>query len=84
MEKERVTIGDPVAIAGTILIPVVKLSSKCQLACGGIFFSGVKQPVSIVAASSAVKKAFDITGDEISLDQLMQEAPGLAEILEQA
>jgi uncharacterized spore protein YtfJ len=82
MERERVTIGDPVAIAGTTLIPVVKSSFKCQLACGGIFFSGIKQPISIVVASPAVKKAFDVTGEEISLNQLIQEAPSLAGILE--
>ncbi|MBN2463936.1 MAG: hypothetical protein JXB43_10110 [Dehalococcoidia bacterium] len=84
METERVTVGDPVAIAGTTVIPVVKLSFNCQPSCGGIFFSGVKKPVSVVVTSPSTKKAFDVTGEEISLDQLIQEAPGLAEVLERA
>jgi len=84
MKTERVIIGDPVAIAGTTVVPVVKLSFNCQPSCGGIFFSGVKKPVSIVVTSPSTKKAFDINGKEISLDQLIQEAPSLAEVLKRA
>ena len=84
METERVIIGDPVAIAGTTVVPVVKLSFNCQPSCGGIFFSGVKKPVSIVVTSPSTKKAFDVNGKEISLDQLIQEAPDLAEVLKRA
>ena len=84
MEKKRVIISSPVAIAGTTLIPVVKSSLKCQSSGSAIFFSGVKQPVSIVVASPSAKKAFEITGKEIPLDQLIQEVPGLVRMLERA
>ena len=82
MEKKRVIIGSPVAIAGITLILVTKMSLNCQPGGNNIFFSGVKQPVGIVVASPSTKKAFDITGKEIPLNQLIQEAPGLAGILE--
>ncbi|UCH51938.1 MAG: hypothetical protein JSV54_04125 [Chloroflexota bacterium] len=82
MEKERIIIGEPVAIARTTVVPVVKLSFNCQPSCGSIFFSGVKKPVSIVVASQSSKKAFDINGNEIPLDQLIQEVPDLVRMLE--
>ena len=77
-------VGSPIAIAETTLIPVVKSSINCQLSGNTIFFSGVKKPVSIVVASPSAKKAFEITGQEIPLDQLIQEVPDLIQILERA
>jgi hypothetical protein len=84
MEKKSVTISSPVAIAGTTLILITKLSFNCQPGGSNIFFSGVKQPVGIVVASPSTKKAFEITGKEIPLNQIIQETPGLAGILERA
>jgi hypothetical protein len=84
MKKKKVTISSPVAIAGVTVILVVELSLNCQPSGSGIFFSGIKQPVRVVVASPSTKKAFDITGEEISLGELMQEAPSLAEVLERA
>lgn len=77
-------VGRPIAIAETTLIPVIKSSLNCQSSGNTIFFSGVKQPVSIVVASPSAKKAFEITGQEIPLDQLIQEVPDLIQILERA
>jgi uncharacterized spore protein YtfJ len=84
MEKKRVIIGSPVAVAGITLILVTKLSLSCQPNGSNIFFFGLKEPVSFVVASPSTKKAFEITGKEIPLDQLIQEVPGLAAILERA
>lgn len=84
METERVIVGNPIVISGTTVVPVVKLYFNCQPSCGGIFFSGVKKPVSVVVSSPSTKKAFAVTGEEIPLDQLIKEAPGLAEILEKS
>jgi hypothetical protein len=82
MEKKRVIIGSPVAIAGITLILVTKLSLSCKPSGSSIFLFGIKQPASVVVASPSIKKAFDITGNEIPLDQLIQKAPGLAGMLE--
>ncbi|MBN2462124.1 MAG: hypothetical protein JXB43_00820 [Dehalococcoidia bacterium] len=84
MEKKRVIISSPITIDGTTLIPVVKSSLNCQSSGNTIFFSGIKQPVSIVVASPSAKKAFEITGKEIPLDQLIQEVPDLVRILKSA
>ncbi len=82
MKKKRVIIGSPVTIAGITLILVTKLSLSCQPNGSSIFFFGLKEPVSFVVSSPSTKKAFDITGKEISLHQLIQEVPGLAGTLE--
>jgi uncharacterized spore protein YtfJ len=84
MEKKRVIISSPITIDGTTLIPLVKSSLNCQSSGNTIFFSGIKQPVSIVVASPSAKKAFEITGNEIPVDQLIQEVPDLVRILESA
>jgi hypothetical protein len=84
MEKKRVIIGSPVAVAGITLILVTKLSLSCQPNGSIIFFFGLKEPLSFVVASPSTKKAFEITGKEIPLNQLIQEVPGLAGMLEKA
>jgi uncharacterized spore protein YtfJ len=84
MEKKKITISSPVAIAGITLILVIKLSLNCQSGGSNIFFSGLKQPVNVVVASPSTKKAFNIDGDEIPIGPLLQEVPDLAGMLEKA
>ena len=83
MEKKEISIENPVAVAGVTLIPVTKVSLNYWGGNNGISFFGVKQPVSVVVVSPSAKRAFRITGEEVSLDQLMQEVPGIKEILEE-
>jgi hypothetical protein len=84
MEKKKVIIAGPVAIAGITLILVIKLSLNCQPSGSNIFFSGIKQPINVVVVSPSTKKAFDIKGDEIPMGPLLQEVPDLAWMLEKA
>jgi hypothetical protein len=84
VEKKKITISGPVAIAGITLILVIKLSLNCQGAGSNIFFSGIKQPINVVVAAPSTKKAFDMDGDEIPIDPLLQEVPDLAGMLEKA
>ena len=82
MEKEEVEIGNPITIGGVTLIPVVELSLTYW--CGGGRFScfGTKQPASIVVVNSSGKRAFRASGEEVPLDQFIQETPGIREVLE--
>ncbi len=82
MEKEEVRIEASVAVAGVTLIPIAKASLSCWYRKGRLSFLGTKQPVSVVVVSPQAKKAFRISGEEVSLDQLTEEVPGLKEILE--
>jgi len=81
MEKKKITIAGPIAVAGISLTLVVKLSSNCRLAGNSLFFSGVKQPISLVVTSPSKKRAFDIKGDEIPIGPLLREVPELVGLL---
>jgi hypothetical protein len=81
-EKEEVKVEAPFAVAGVTLIPIVKTSLKCWQGKKSLSCFGIKQPVSLVVVSPQARKAFRISGEEISLDQLTEEVPGVEEILD--
>ena len=83
MEGKEIVVGPPLTVAGVTLIPVTKVSLGCQRASGGLYFFGAKQPVAVVVVSRSAKRAFRISGEEFSLEQLIKEAPGIKEILEE-
>lgn len=80
-KKKEITIGSPVTVAGVKVIPVSEVSSSYWHSQRGIAFSGSMRPVSVVIVSPSVKRAFRITGEEITLDQLAGEIPEIEEIL---
>lgn len=82
MEKKEVEIGNPVTVAGVTLIPVIKVSLNYWRSNGSVSFFGVKQPIGLVVVSSSARRAFRITGEEVPLDQLIQEVPRIKEVLE--
>ena len=79
--KKEVVVDNPVAVAGVTLIPVTRVSLNCQGGSFGISFFGAKRPVSVVVASPSAKRAFRITGEEISLEQLIEEVPSIREVV---
>ena len=81
-KKKEVSIIDPMPVMGLTLIPVVESSLGYGHGKSGISFFGVKKPVSVVVVSPSEKRAFRVTGEEVSLEQLIQEVPGIKEILE--
>jgi len=81
MEKKEVEISNPVTIAGVTLIPVTKVSLNYWRSNRGVSFFSIKQPLNVIVVSPSGKKAFRITGEEVSLEQLIQEVPGIQEIL---
>lgn len=82
MEKKEVRIDTPVAIAGVTLIPVTEVSRNYWHGKSGISFFGVKQPIGVVVVSQSTKRAFRVSGEEVPLDQFIQEIPAIKEILE--
>jgi len=81
MEKQEVIVDSPVTAGGVTVIPVVEVSLSHWRIKGGISFYGAKRPVSLVVISPAGKRAFRITGEEVALNQLVQEVPGIKEVL---
>jgi hypothetical protein len=70
-----------VTIAGITLIPVAEILLHSWECKGGISFLGTKQPLSVIVISPSEKKAFKVSGEEVPLDKLMQEVPGIKELL---
>ncbi len=83
MEKKEVRTDNPVKIVGATLIPVVEVSLNYWHDKKGIAFFGIKQPVRVVVVTPSVKKAFMVSGEEVSLNQLIQEMPDIKAILEE-
>ena len=81
MEKKEVAVESPVTVSGLTLVPVVEVSVNCAHTGQVTSFSGMKQPVAVVVVSPSLKKAFRISGEEVSIEQLVQEAPALEETL---
>lgn len=82
MEKKEIAIDNPVTIAGLTIIPVVQVLLNSWQVKGNASFFGLKQPVAVIVVSPLAKRAFRITGEEVSIEQLIQEAPGIKERLE--
>ena len=82
METKQVEIGNPVKVAQITLIPVVEVSLNSWSVKKRCSCFGTKQPISLVVVSPSGKRAFRITGEEIPLDKLLDEKPGIIEALE--
>lgn len=81
MEKATVVIENPVALAGLTLVPVVRVVTHYWQAKGGRSWLSVKQPVAVILVSPAARRVLRVTGEEISVDELIREAPDIKEML---
>lgn len=81
MIKNVIGIDDPVSVRGTTIIPIVKLSLHYSSKAGVSIFS-TRQPIAAMIISPSQKKALRITGEEVPLEQLMQEFPEIKKTLE--
>ncbi len=81
MEKKEISIGPPFTVAGITLVPITKTSLNWWQRKGSLSCFATRQPVSMVVISPQSRRAFRISGEEISLGQLAEEVPGLNEVL---
>ena len=75
--KSMVTIEGPFVIGGATLLAVVKsfLYRKNHQKASWLF--GMKLPIAILIISDSTKRAFRANGEEISIEQLLEENPGI-------
>ena len=81
MEKKQVKIGKPVKTGQVTIIPVVKFSLNYWRGRSRFSCLGIKQPLFIVVVSSSWKRVFRPNGEEIPLEQLIEEIPSLQKVL---
>ena len=82
MEKKEVVIESLVSVAGLTLIPVVQVLQSFWQRENSASFFGAKRPIAVVVVSPSAKKAFRMTGEEVSIDQLVKEFPIIKEVLD--
>jgi uncharacterized spore protein YtfJ len=81
MTKNVLTIDNPVSVKGLTIIPVVRFSLHYSFTpCISVF--SIKQPIAAIVISPLQRKALRITGEEIPLEQLLQEVPEIKKTLE--
>jgi uncharacterized spore protein YtfJ len=83
MEKKEVTTSNPVTAAGVTIIPVSKVIINQWHGKHGTAFYGSAEPDSIIIVTASAKRAFRVTGEEITFDQLAREIPDIRETLEE-
>ena len=81
MEKKEIKIERPFTAAGVTLVPIAETSLNWWQHKGQLSLFGTKQPVGVVVVSPEGRKAFRISGEEISLDRLAEEVPEINEVL---
>ena len=81
MGKNEVVIENPVTVAGITLVLITGISLNHWCGKRGVLYFNVKEPLGVVVVSPSARRAFRITGEEVALDQLITEVPGLKEVL---
>jgi uncharacterized spore protein YtfJ len=83
MEKKEITVSSLVNIAGITIVPVSRVSINARHGKRGTAFYGSIQPDSVIIITPSGKRAFRVTGEEVTLDQLAWEFPDISEKLEE-
>ena len=73
----------PVTIARITIVPVSRVTINATHGKRGITVFGSIHPDSILVATSSTKKAFRTSGEEVSIDELLEEYPDIPEKLEE-
>jgi uncharacterized spore protein YtfJ len=73
MEEIEIVIDTPVIAGGFTLIPVTQISKNYRGVGEGTAFLITRRPVAVIVVSPNTKKAFRITGEESSLEDLLNE-----------
>ena len=83
MEKKEIKVINPVTVDGITIAPVVRIKISYGQSRRGVAFSGSAQPECILIMTPSGKRAFRMSGEEITCDQLSLENPGIAERIEE-
>jgi hypothetical protein len=77
MEKKEIIVEKAVILAGYSIIPVVEVMLKYSDNYKGIFCYYSRRPLAVIVSSKSMRRVIRITGEEVTLEQLIQELPDL-------
>ena len=83
MQTKRMKIEGAISEGAFIFLPVSKTTCRGEWIGQTAFFFAAKIPVAIAVISPSGKRAFRISGEEISLDTLAAEVPDIWEAISQ-
>ena len=75
--KKEVTAGEPVAIAGLTLVPIIETRIDKWGRGSSFALFGYSEPVAVIVITPDAKKVFRMDGGEVALEKLENEFPGL-------
>jgi len=76
--EEKIVIEKPVSVKGMQLILINKVTMSLKTSKFGTGYFAKKQPVAVIIDSLKMSRAYRITGEEVSLEELTKEFPSLA------
>lgn len=82
MEKNKITTGIPVTIGMTTIVPVLRTLARCYQLDGSLSIFGNKEPVCILLIRESAITALKTNGEEVPLEQLVQEVPNIKTVLD--
>ena len=77
MGKKALTLGNPLTIGEFTILPLVKSSLDYWHHKNSLFFLKVEEPAKLLVVSPLTCKAYNMSGEEVPLDELEGELPGL-------
>ena len=81
MEKKELTVEGPITVGSAKVYVAVETRIACDGSEDGLVCSGVRMPTHIVVVSDSEKRAFTAGGEEITLERLIEDVPGIEELL---
>ncbi|MGA1842742.1 MAG: hypothetical protein ACMUIU_19160 [bacterium] len=78
----KLCLGTPRNIAELVIIPVERINISSHKIKKGIWFHGSKEIAALVIYTPYNLSAFDIDGQELSVEELACDVPGLKEFLD--
>ena len=81
LEKEEISTGQLITVGELTLLPIIRTYMSCQKVNKGIACFGSKAPIGIIVISPSWRRALNITGEEVPLDQYIEQVPEVKELL---
>ena len=82
MEKEKVSAGQRITVGEITLLPIMRTFLYCRNVDGRIVYSGSKNLIGIVVVSPKGKRAINLDGEEIPVDQYLEQVPEITELIQ--
>lgn len=81
MEREEISVGDPIEVAGVTVVPIVHTRVSAQKRHGAMTCSALKHVLGIVVLTPTGRRALTAEGEEVPIEEYLHLAPALRSVL---